>query len=583
MNTAYPLVRAGAPLTATLYAPSLTGAGRIDLPAAARASAVAYAADYPGRVSLGFGMPEVLDSYSAVQRLRIVDKSSNGAAYLLSYVSLTDMPGVTITLPVTPVMAPANGAFDAPVQISADVAAMGRASPPGAGEVLASGRPWFDEESGHVLLWPVGGSWRATLAGFAGEALQPSAVASYLPAMRALTYTISLSGATSATVGSISFGVGDPNAAGTKLYTVTDVPLSAQITGSLALDAGHELLLSANEFYIELAIGGEESLILSGQLVTQDAILHVPLHAAPRPVSSMRTATSTLTLSETLTATVGLIGHALTGSAPPTDVTSLASIFQLELQSPNSRPDRLPDEALDIYDSADISHVGIATDFPSRGREGALLHFGIAAHAPWSSPNLVRFDVLLDVDGDGSSDYRLFNSSREGYVTDQFVGDTFVSVLENLRNNRRVIQAPLNGLPPAVADMRPFESRVMVLPVRVADLNLLSGQSVISYTVASYHRSLGSQLEDMVDRTSPRRFDLAHPTLDMPGKLQGLPVVEDRPGVTLAPKLDVAGYALQPSKGILIFHHHNGIEEQVGVVELIYRWPAMVYLPHIAR
>ncbi|MFO7632836.1 MAG: S8 family serine peptidase, partial [Caldilinea sp.] len=196
MNTAYPLVRAGAPLTATLYAPSLTGAGRIDLPAAARAPAVAYAADHPGRVSLGFGMPEVLDSYSAVQRLRLVDKSGNGAAYLLSYVSLTDMPGVTITLPVTPVMAPATGAFDAPVQISADVAAMGRASPPGAGEVLASGRPWFDEESGHVLLWPVGGSWRATLAGFAGEALQPSAVASYLPAMRALTYTISLSGAT---------------------------------------------------------------------------------------------------------------------------------------------------------------------------------------------------------------------------------------------------------------------------------------------------------------------------------------------------------------------------------------------------
>ncbi|HAJ34389.1 MAG TPA: hypothetical protein DCL15_01670 [Chloroflexi bacterium] len=192
MNTAHPLVRAGLSLTSTLFAPSRTGAGRIDLPAAARATAVAYAAAAPGRVALGFGMPEVLTTYNAVQPLRIAAKTVQPDAYTLSYVAITDMPGVTISLPVTQVTPPANGMVDVPVALTAEAAAMGRATPPDPAAVIASGRPWFDEESGHVLLWPVGGEWSAQVSD--GHAALGNGAFAYDPATRALTYTLALTG-----------------------------------------------------------------------------------------------------------------------------------------------------------------------------------------------------------------------------------------------------------------------------------------------------------------------------------------------------------------------------------------------------
>jgi subtilisin family serine protease len=582
MNTAYPLVRASAPVTATLFAPTLAGAGRVDLLAAASASAVAYAADQPGRVSFGFGMPEVLDSYRAVQRLRIVDKAGVGAAYWLSYAPLTDMTGVTVTLPITPVIVPPTGAVDALVTLDAVAASMGRATPPTPSAVIAAGRPWFDEESGHILLWPVAGLWRATLQ---GADLQPGAatvVATYAPSDRVLTFTLSLGEAFSATTGTIRVGAGSPGV-DAALYTIESVPLTPTITGSVALYPGHELLLAANELFISVAPDEGDASIFSGRLVTQDVVLHTPLHAAPRPVAAMQATPATLSFSETLTGALTLTGHALTGSAPPTDVVSLASVYQLVVQSPNTHPPYLPPSALDHYDSADISHVGIATDFPSQGGDNAMLHFGIAAHAAWSSPNQVRFDVLLDVDGDGVSDHRLFNSSREGYNTDIFVGDSFVSVIENLRTGSRVVQEPLNGLAPSVQDMRPFASRVMMLSVRVNELDLPPGQSVISYTVESYHRALGTKPEDLIDRTPPRRFDLAHPALDGIGHAQALPLVDDRPGVTLTPALDSTGWVQQAPGGILILHHQNAIEQQVEVIPVSYSMPNQLFLPTIAR
>ncbi len=582
MNTAYPLVRAGSSLTATLFPPTLAGAGRVDLPSAASASAIAYAADAPGRVSLGFGMPEVLDRYRAVQRLRIVDKGGDGAAYRLSYAPLTDLAGVTITFPLDPIVIPADGEVDVAVSLDVDAAALGRAVPPTPGAVIASGRPWFDEESGHILLWPVNGIWRATLQNAERQPHSAVVVARYAPLDRTLTLTLSFSDVVSVTTGTIRIGAGSaaPDAV---LYSLEDLALTQTVTVSLVLDANYELLLAANELFLGVVGNGDGALALSGRLVTADGVLHTPLHAAPRSVASMYAAPATLSISEALTGTVNLLGHALTGSAPPTDVVSLASVYQLELQSPNSRPPDLPAPAPDLYDSADISHVGIATDFPSQGDDSAWLHVGIAAHAAWSSPNLVRFDVLLDVDGDGISDHRLFNSSREGYTTDVFVGDSFVSVLENLRTGRRVIQAPLNGLAPFERDMRPYASRVMMLSVRVNELALPPGQSVISYTVESYHRSLGTQPENVIDRTPPRRFDLAHPALDAIGQPQVLPLVEDRPGVTLTPTLDVVGWVMHGAEGVLILHHHNEVEQQVEVIPVQYTLPQQLFLPAVAR
>lgn len=570
MNTALPLVRSAAALTGALSAPSLVGAGRIDLPSAARADAVAYAADAPGRVSLSFGMPEVLDRYQASQRLRIANKSSRPLAYQLSYVPLTDMPGVTVTTPISTVTAPAAGFADVIVTLHADAAQMERA--------LSSpdlDRPRFDEESGYLLLWPTEATWRATLS---HRDYPAEVAAAYRPAERLLELTVAFTATAPGGSGALRLRTVD----GSALAHTAPLSLTTSFTVALPLAPSHELLLATDKLVVELWLD-DSAAVLSGALRSEESVLHVPLHAAPRPVSAMRAASSLLTFDETLTATLVLTGQALDAGAPSTDVVSRVSVFQLEVQSPNSRPERLPDEALDLYDSADISHIGVATNAPIAADDEALIFFGIATHAAWSSPNQVRFDVLIDADGDGAADFRLFNSSREGYASERFFGDSFVSALENLRTRRRVIQGPLNGASPSVADLRPFASRVMVLPLRVSDLALPPGQTVISYTVESYHRSFGDQPEDVIDRTPPRRFDLARPALQVMNDGREAPLWEDRPGAAPTPALDLDGYASHPGTGILLFHHHNGVEAQVEVVQVRYSWPKTIHLPLLMR
>lgn len=578
MNTALPLVRSGAALTSALNAPSLVGAGRIDLIAAARAPAIAYAADAPGHVSLSFGMPEVLDFYQASQRLRVANRSNQPVAYRLSYIPLTDMPGVTVTVPLSTVTVPVAGFADAVVTLLADATHMERAAP-----APDSTRPRFDEESGYLLLWPAEGAWRATLLHAAHPA---EVVAVYRPAERMLEFTVTFSASVPSGSGTLRLRTVD----GSSLGHTAPLSLTTAFTGVLPLAPLHELLLATNRLSVELRLddSADDSVeVLEGALNTEASILHVPVHAAPRAVSAMRSASSLLAFSEPLTATLFLTGQALYASAPLTAVASQVSVFQLEVQSPNSRPEHLSDHALDLYDSADISHVGVATNFPTAASDEALIFFGIAAHAPWSTPNQVRFDVLIDVDGDGAADFRLFNSSREGYPSERFLGDTFVSALENLRTQQRTIQEPLNGAPPSAVDLRPFGSRVIVLPVRVADLALPPGQTVISYTVASYHRSFGNQPEDIIDRTPPRRLDLARPALHVMKEGWQVPFVDDRPGAALTPTLNLSSYALHPEMGILLFHHHNsaqeGTEGQVEAVKVGYSWPATLHLPLLMR
>jgi subtilisin family serine protease len=586
MNTAYPLVRSGLSPASTLYAPSRTGAGRIDLPAAARAQSVAYATAQPGRVSLSFGMPEVLDTYTSAQQLRVVNHGEQALAYTLSYFAVTAMPGVTVTLPLTQITAPAGGALDVPVILHADASEMGRATPPSVGESIASGRAWFDEASGHVLLWPSSGVWQALLSGAAATA--PSGVAefAYQPATHTLTYTLTVTGMAPTSVTNITLRAGqlsDPDALLYTLYTSSEGALSFPATGEFPFEAKHELLLAANELSVEISSAEAPAAPIHGQLVAAMPILHAPVHAAPRPVAAMHAAPARVEMKIDAAASITLTGRALLGSSPPTGVMSLANIFQLELQSPNLRPPELPAEAPDLYDAADISHTGIATDFASVGVQDALLHFGVATHEPWSSPNLVRFDVLMDIDGDGAADFRLFNSSREGYMTDALIGDSFVSVLENLRTGRRVIQLPLNGAGPGDLDTRPFQSRVMVLSVRVTDLGLPTGQNVFSYTIKSYHRALGDGTGDVIDRTPPRQFDLAHPALDVTHGGSHALLIDDRDGAGLSLRLDATGYAQQRPGGLLFFHHHNRVEEQVEVINVHFAWPATLSLPFLAR
>jgi hypothetical protein len=570
MNTAWPLVRFDSPLTATLHAPSRTGAGRLDLSAALDAPAIAFNAERPDQVSLSFGRPAVFDQYQAIQSLRLVDKSSREQAYTLSYLAITDMAGVSVTLPATPIQLPADGTATVPVQLIATAAALGRSTLPAAGA-------WFDEESGYVLLWPTTATWQATLHGPDGQTLG-ELVAHYQPVDRTLSYTLTPGSGLPPALGTLFLAAGATQPA---LYTQPEISLAGRYTGSFVLEAGHELLLSTRSFSVTLETAESPARTASGSLHSPSTVLHAPLHAAPFAASAMRATPGTLETDTTFAATAALTGTPLAGGTAPTAVVSLASLFQLELQSPNGRPASLPAGAVDLYDSADISQIGVAIeDFASP--QAALLHFGIAAHAPWTTPSLVYFHLLFDVDGDGTSDYRLFNSSQEGYTSDQHLGDTFVSALENLQTQQLAVQLPLNRLDASRADLRPFGSRVMVLSVRLAELNLSPGQTQITWWAESYHRAFGGVApQSIVDRTPPRTLDLARPTLTVAANYLQQPLLPDQPGTTMQVQLhpaDVAGFP-----ALLLLHHHNTPAEQVEVVPFRVRWPASLYLPQISR
>jgi subtilisin family serine protease len=570
MNTAWPLVRFDSPLTATLHAPSRTGAGRLDLSAALDAPAIAFNAERPDQVSLSFGRPAVLDQYQAIQSLRLVDKSSREQAYTPSYLAITEMAGVSVTLPASPVRLPADGTATVPVQLVATAAALGRSTLPAAGA-------WFDEESGYVLLWPTTAVWQATLQGADGQTLG-ELVARYQPVSRTLSYTLTPGSDLPPALGTLFLTASTAQPA---LYTQPEISLAGHYTGSFVLEAGHELLLATRSFSVTLETAESPLRTASGSLHSPSIVLHVPLHAAPFAASAMRATPSTLESDATFAATATLAGTPLAGGTAPTAVVSLASLFQLELQSPNGRPASLPAGAVDLYDSADISQIGVAIDnFASP--QAALLHFGIAAHAPWTTPNLVYFNLLFDIDGDGTSDYRLFNSSQEGYTSDQMLGDTFVSAIENLHTQQLAVQLPLNRLDASRADLRPFGSRVMVLSVRLAELNLPPGQSQITWWAESYHRAFGGVApQSLVDRTPPRTLDLARPTLTVAANYLQQPLIFDQPGTLVQAQWTPAGGAGSPA--LLLLHHHNAPAEQVEVVPLRVRWPVSLYLPQISR
>ncbi len=117
MNTAVtPLVDDGA----HSYGPTRAGAGRIDLPRALASDLIAYDAQTPALVTLSFGLPEVLDTHTAVRSLRVVNKGASPISVTVAYSEVNSMAGVTVAVDVGRVLTvPAHSAVSLPVTLTA--------------------------------------------------------------------------------------------------------------------------------------------------------------------------------------------------------------------------------------------------------------------------------------------------------------------------------------------------------------------------------------------------------------------------------------------------------------------------------
>ncbi|MGI8835323.1 MAG: S8 family serine peptidase [Pyrinomonadaceae bacterium] len=84
--------------TGTRFGPGQVGAGRLDVPSAAKTHVVAYNADDAGLVSVSFAN-EVVEGATRIKTVRVVNKGITDLAYDLAIDTLSNAPGVTFSLP----------------------------------------------------------------------------------------------------------------------------------------------------------------------------------------------------------------------------------------------------------------------------------------------------------------------------------------------------------------------------------------------------------------------------------------------------------------------------------------------------
>lgn len=111
-------------------------------------------------MSVSFGAPEVVGTPNLTRTARVANKGSVDVSYDLSYVALTDVPGVTYTFPDGPtITVPARGSTTFTVELTADAAAMKHVRDATMATVQGSNaRYYMSEETGYVKLTPISGT-----------------------------------------------------------------------------------------------------------------------------------------------------------------------------------------------------------------------------------------------------------------------------------------------------------------------------------------------------------------------------------------------------------------------------------------
>jgi subtilisin family serine protease len=298
----------------------------------------------------------------------------------------------------------------------------------------------------------------------------------------------------------------------------------------------------------------------TGDVVVADGgseIARLPYHAVVQPRSRTRAAAPLLCVpagSGPYTLSVPLGG----GSVHAQPVTSA---FQMGWTSAGHG---FTDPALS---AADVIAVGAASDASQRSDVSqSTLYFAVAAAGPWSTPQpaLVRFEVSIDTDGNGTDDWFLttqnYGTVASGDPKDAGSStDTFVTALRRASATGLVFETYLNAFPANLLDTAPYGSRVLVLPVRAASLGLTPSTTTIAYAVKGYSG-------DTTVSSTPRiTFHPGRSVLDPSGGLDGRPFFTLQAPVAVRVDRDAGADLGQ----LLLLHHTNPPATQAESVGLV--------------
>lgn len=164
MNTAIHDIFSGNDQTPPAWGLGRMGAGRVDPQWASTSEAIAYNADGSGQVSINFATTTVAGTASEEQTLRIANKGTEDVTFDLSYMPVSDLFGVDISLDAAQVTVPAGGTSDVTVRMDADSSLMLHL-PEAALPLSQNGFPrhWVAEEGGHVVLTSDDGDLRVPI------------------------------------------------------------------------------------------------------------------------------------------------------------------------------------------------------------------------------------------------------------------------------------------------------------------------------------------------------------------------------------------------------------------------------------
>jgi hypothetical protein len=269
-------------------------------------------------------------------------------------------------------------------------------------------------------------------------------------------------------------------------------------------------------------------------------------------------------------------------------VVSLASVFELKLRSPNNRPSWLDPNGPDRFDHADIRYVGVTSDLAQSGRhdngsaQGAvepMLYFGVATWGSWTTPSEVRINVWLDVDGDSEYEYRLANNSPIAAIFGMGPGGPLTSELYDGPSGMPLAQQPLNGIEPQRFDSNPFFNSVMVLPVRLADMELPDTGGRIRFMIQTISFDTAGSGVRFVDQTPIMHYNIAQPALTFSAPGAADPAYLDQPDTAIDVTFQAAGHSYSPALGVLILHHHNDGLAQATTVGIEARSPFRLFMP----
>jgi len=590
MNTAVQDVYVNEDGALPFHAVQRVGAGRVVVPRAAAGSVIVYNSDQPELVSLSFGVVEVVAATTLTKTLTVRNLGANAANYSVSYVPDSSIPGVSYVSSPASVSVAAGGTATISVAMSADPAQMKHLpdelleAEQGASTV-ATARHYIAEAAGAVELYatapttfyadilgrnevpPVLSSTKGGLASF-----------SYDTSTNTLGFEISFTEPISLTMSHLHRGPSGKNGpVAVSLLPVGAYAANTAYPGTATLSDADEALLLAGGLYANFHTTEVPAGEIRGQVVPQATPdLRVGVYATARHASTMAATPEIISFGNAATGTAELsfAGAGLnTGSNLPVDLLSVATVFELQYTSSNG--------STGIGSKADLAAVGVTSSYgASTPVVSSTLYFGVATHDEWSSPNTVEFDVYIDTNGSGvdedgvGAEYILFTSSTG--TSD--ANDVFVTVLVNrtVTPNTVTTVDVVNAVPADVADTQPFNSNVLVLPVDASLLGLTNSASAISYRVFSFENTNIGFVED----SGLLRYDLAKPGLafSSAAAVAG-PAYRDLDGTKVAVGFTKANFDANRSKGVLIFHHHNGAGSRVETTLV----NPKLYLPLIRR